>query len=199
MYEYSKMILILFLILIVVYLLPVYPKPRVYHDFITHEERKHIIKKGEEKLEPSLVSKERRVDESIRKSETAWLDRSDPVVDAVIQRCIKNTDRPITNCEQLQVLKYKPGGFYQPHQDLIKGSKNPRMYTFILALNDDYEGGETVFPNLSKTYKLKAGDALFFDTLDNYEMETSKALHGGNPVKSGEKWICNLWIRKYKT
>jgi hypothetical protein len=26
---------------------------------------------------------------------------------------------------------------------------------------------------------------------------TSKALHGGQPVKSGEKWICNLWVRKY--
>jgi hypothetical protein len=197
MYEYSKMILILFLILIVVYLLPMYPKPRVYHNFITPEERQHIIKKSEEILEPSLVSEDRLVDDSVRKSETAWLDRSDPVVDTVVQRCLKNTDRPIVNCERLQVLKYKPGGFYQPHQDLNRQDINPRMYTFILALNDDYEGGETVFPNLGKTYKLKAGDALFFDTLDNYELETSKALHGGQPVKSGEKWICNLWIRKY--
>jgi len=197
MYEYSKMILILFLILIVVYLLPVYPKPRVYHNFITPEERQHIIKKSEEILEPSLVSEDRLVDDSVRKSETAWLDRSDPVVDTIVQRCLKNTDRPIINCERLQVLKYKPGGFYQPHQDLNRQDINPRMYTFILALNDDYEGGETVFPNLGKTYKLKAGDALFFDTLDNYELETSKALHGGQPVKSGEKWICNLWIRKY--
>jgi len=197
MYEYSKMILILFLILIVVYLLPVYPKPRVYHNFITPEERQHIIKKSEEILEPSLVSEDRLVDDSVRKSETAWLDRSDPVVDTIVQRCLKNTDRPIINCERLQVLKYKPGGFYQPHQDLNRQDINPRMYTFILALNDDYEGGETVFPNLGKTYKLKAGDALFFDTLDNYELETSKALHGGQPVKSGEKWICNLWVRKY--
>jgi hypothetical protein len=197
MCEYSKMILILFLILIVVYLLPMYPKPRVYHDFITPEERRHIIQKCEKNLEPSLVSEERRIDEKMRKSETAWLGRGDPVVDAIIKRCLKNTDRPIVNCERLQVLRYKPGGFYEPHQDVIEGDKNPRMYTFILALNDDYEGGETVFPNLNKAYKLKAGDALFFDTLDNYEMETSKALHGGNPVKSGEKWICNLWVRKY--
>ena len=197
MCEYFKMILILFLILIVVYLLPVYPKPRVYHNFITPEERQHIIKKSEEILEPSLVSEDRLVDDSVRKSETAWLDRSDPVVDTIVQRCLKNTDRPIINCERLQVLKYKPGGFYQPHQDSNRQDINPRMYTFILALNDDYEGGETVFPNLGKTYKLKAGDALFFDTLDNYELETSKALHGGQPVKSGEKWICNLWVRKY--
>jgi prolyl 4-hydroxylase len=73
------------------------------------------------------------------------------------------------------------------------------MYTFILALNDTYEGGEIVFPNPGKAYKLNAGDALFFDTLDNYEMDTSKALHRGAPVKSGEKWVCNLWVRKYAT
>jgi predicted 2-oxoglutarate/Fe(II)-dependent dioxygenase YbiX len=114
-----------------------------------------------------------------------------------MMRCLKHTDRPFQNCEKLQILRYKSGGYYKPHQDAFENDSNMRLYTFILALNDDYEGGETVFPNLGKEYKLKAGDALFFDTLDNYECMTSKALHGGKPVKSGEKWICNLWVRKY--
>jgi len=74
---------------------------------------------------------------------------------------------------------------------------NKRMYTVILALNDDYEEGETEFPNIQKKYKLNKGDALFFHTLDNYGMINSKALHGGLPVKSGEKWICNVWVHKY--
>jgi hypothetical protein len=76
------------------------------------------------------------------------------------------------------------------------GEKNSRLYTFILALTDDYDGGETEFPNINKSFKLKAGDALFFNTLDNYGLDTSRALHGGKPVKSGEKWICNLWVRQ---
>jgi hypothetical protein len=191
------MILLLFLILLVVFLLPVYQKPRVFHDFLTPEERNHIMTEAEKELEPSVVSDDRVLDESVRKSETAWLSREDPVVDAVIRRCLKYIDRPIENCERLQVLRYKPGGYYKPHSDSIDDGKNPRLYTFILALNDDYEGGETAFPNLGNEYKLHAGDALFFDILDNYELETSKALHGGKPVKSGEKWICNLWVRKY--
>ena len=74
---------------------------------------------------------------------------------------------------------------------------NPRLYTFILALNDGYDGGETEFQNLDKSFRLKAGDMLFFETLDNYELMTSKALHGGKPVKNGEKWICNLWVHKH--
>ena len=191
------MILLLFLILLVIYMIPVYPQPKVYHDFITPEERKYIIERSEKELKTSLVSEDRYIDDSVRKSETAWLDRDDPIVRNVMERCIEYTDRPLANCEKLQVLKYKPGGFYKPHQDAFENDGNMRMYTFILALNDDYEGGDTIFPNLGKEYKLRAGDALFFDTLDNYNMMTSKALHGGKPVKSGEKWICNLWVRKY--
>ena len=191
------MILLLFLILLVVFLLPVYQKPRVFHNFLTPEERNHIMTKAEKELKPSTISKDKILDDSIRKSDTTWLGREDPIIDKIVRRCIKNVDRPIENCERLQVLRYRPGGFYKPHQDVLDDIVNPRLYTFILALNDDYEGGETAFPNLGNEYKLKAGDALFFDTLDNYELKTSKALHGGKPVKSGEKWICNLWVRKY--
>tara|TARA_B110000114_G_scaffold95813_1_gene100995 strand:- start:1630 stop:2286 length:657 start_codon:yes stop_codon:yes gene_type:complete len=195
--EYNKMILVLFLILLVIYLLPVYQRPTIYHNFITPEEREYIIESAKKELSPSVVSEDRYIDDSVRKSETAWLSREDPIVENIMMRCLKHTDRPFQNCEKLQILRYKSGGYYKPHQDAFENDSNMRLYTFILALNDDYEGGETVFPNLGKEYKLKAGDALFFDTLDNYECMTSKALHGGKPVKSGEKWICNLWVRKY--
>ena len=190
-------LIVVALILLILYLLPSYPEPIVMRNFLSESERRHIISEATNKLETSTISHNKMVDENIRKSETAWLDKDDKVVRNVINRCLKQTDRPIGNCEKLQVLKYKPGGHYSPHQDCFNNDKNPRMYTFILALNDDYEGGETVFPNIGKRYKLKTGDALFFDTIDNYELMTSKALHGGEPVKNGEKWICNLWVRKY--
>lgn len=176
--------------------MPTYREPVVIENFISKDECLYIIKKAESSLHTSTVGKSRQVDENIRKSSTAWLKKDDPVVNNIINRCLRHVDRPIENCENLQVLRYKPGGHYKPHQDAFMDDNN-RLYTFILALNDDYEGGETVFPNINKTYKLSAGSALFFDTLDNYELDTSKALHGGQPVKNGEKWICNLWIRKY--
>ena len=191
-------VLLLVIILLVVYLIPTYTEPRVVRGLITDEERAHIIQKAEKKLDVSTVAENRVVDKKVRDSETAWLDASDPVVKRVMDKCVALTDRPITNCEHLQVLRYKPGGHYKPHQDTFSDTKgNKRMYTIILALNDDYEGGETEFPNLKKKYKMEAGDALFFHTLDNYELMTSKALHGGRPVKSGEKWICNLWVHKH--
>jgi prolyl 4-hydroxylase len=191
-------LLVVAFILLVIYLIPTYVKPRIITDFITEDERQYIMKKAEKKLKTSTVSSDMTVDKETRDSETAWLELSDPVVRRVAERCVSLTDRPLVNCESLQVLRYKEGGRYKPHQDTFNDMEdNKRMYTVILALNDEYEGGETEFPNLGKEYKLKAGEALFFHTLDNYELMTSKALHGGKPVKSGEKWICNLWVHKY--
>jgi prolyl 4-hydroxylase len=164
---------------------------------LSEKECIHIKQEAKSKLQASTVDKDRRVDEQIRKSETAWLSTEDPIVRSVVERCVSRTDRPIENCEQLQVLRYKEGGHYNPHQDVFYQDKNKRLYTFIIALNDEYEGGETAFPVISENYKLKAGDALFFHTLDNYGLDTSDALHGGKPVKSGEKWVCNLWVHKY--
>jgi len=191
------MVILLFLIVLLVYLLPTYPKPVVIENFLSENERIHIKQEAKSKLHVSTVDKDRRVDEQIRKSETAWLSTEDPIVRRVVERCVSRTDRPIENCEQLQVLRYTEGGHYNPHQDVFYQDKNKRLYTFIIALNDEYEGGETAFPYLNEKYKLKAGDALFFHTLDNYGLDTSDALHGGQPVKSGEKWVCNLWVHKY--
>ena len=109
------MILILFLIVLLVYLLPTYPKPVVIENFLSENERIHIKQKAESKLEVSTVAKNKKVDEKIRKSETAWLSTEDPIIKSVVERCVSHTDRPIENCEQLQVLRYKPGGHYKPH------------------------------------------------------------------------------------
>jgi len=191
------MVILLFLIVLLVYLLPTYPKPVVIENFLSENECIHIKQEAKSKLQASTVDMDRRVDEQIRKSETAWLSTEDPIIRSVVERCVSRTDRPIENCEQLQVLRYKEGGHYNPHQDVFYQDKNKRLYTFIIALNDEYEGGETAFPVINENYKLKAGDALFFHTLDNYGLDTSDALHGGQPVKSGEKWVCNLWVHKY--
>lgn len=192
------MFLLLALILLVIFLIPAYRRPLVVPNFLSDEERLYIMDKARENLKTSEVSLKNDVDKSVRDSETAWLNFDDPVIKDIVNRCASLTDRPLVNCEQLQVLRYKSGGFYKPHQDTFSDMEaNKRIYTVILALNDDYEGGETEFPNLKQSFKLNAGDALFFHTLDNYELMTSKALHGGKPVKNGEKWICNLWVHKY--
>lgn len=190
-------LLAIVLLVLAIILRPVYREPKIVKNVLTPEECEYIKEKAKEILKPSVVSREKIVDENVRISETAWLSSDDPLVRSVMERCISMTDRPLRNCEKLQVLRYTPGGFYKPHQDCFKDDDNRRMHTCIIALTDDYEGGATVFPNLKKEYKLQKGDMLFFDTLNDWGHMTPKALHGGAPVTDGEKWICNLWIRTY--
>ena len=125
-------LIVVALILLILYLLPSYPEPIVMRNFLSESERRHIISEATNKLETSTISHSKTVDENIRKSETAWLDKDDKVVRNVINRCLKHTDRPITNCEKLQVLKYKPGGHYKPHQDAFKDDDNMRVHTSII-------------------------------------------------------------------
>lgn len=191
--------LLLSVIILVTLLMPRYRDPVVHESAVTREECEYIMKKARTQLKPSTVALSSVMDSKIRQSETAWLDTDDVVINRVCRRLLQDCDRPFENCEQLQVVHYKPGGFYRPHQDAFEETKNRRMYTFIIGLNDgsEYEGGETSFPNLERTYKLKQGDVLLFDTLDNYGMIPKGALHSGTPVLSGEKWIANLWVHTY--
>jgi hypothetical protein len=196
MYEYSKMFLVALLIVLILCLVPRYPTPTVLRNFITPEERVHIMKQAGDKLSDSLVDLDGTVDKDVRYSQTAWLPKEDPIVRSLMERCVSRVNKTVDHCEQLQVLRYGEGGHYKPHQDVLVGDKNKRAYTFIFALTDSFEGGETEFPNIGRSFKLHAGDALFFNTLDNLGLDTELALHGGKPVKAGEKWICNLWIRQ---
>ena len=177
-----------------------YIEPKVIPDFLTEDEIEYIKKKSINNLSPSVID-ESYNNKNIRDSDSTWLDLDDPIVSRVVRRCVGLTNKPFTNCEMLHVVRYKSGGFYKPHQDvapiIFGNNSNIRLYTILISLNDDYEGGETSFPNLGIKYKLKKGSLLFFHTVDNNELETSLALHSGQPVKSGEKWICNLWVHKY--
>lgn len=193
------MILLVALILIVLFLMPTYERPVVLPNIVSRDESEYIKRMAIPLFRPSTVGGNHQVNTNIRQSETAWLDLDDPVVRRVAERCLQHVDRPLLNCEKLQVLRYRPGGFYKPHYDVFSDDpkSNPRMYTFILALNEEYDGGATAFPRLKREYRLRAGDGLLFENLDNYEFMTGKAYHGGKPVERGEKWVCNLWVHKY--
>lgn len=189
-------ILIVTLLVFLVVLWPRYPSPRVLRRVLSEGEREHIVRKARQAFKTSTVAMSRKVDKSVRDSQTAWLDLRDPIVARVVRRLLKYTDRPFQNCEKLQVVKYTPGGYYKPHQDAFR-ERNKRLVTFIIGLTNDFEGGATHFPNLGKRFRLRAGDALQFACLNNYNMISRYGLHAGEPVTRGTKVIANLWVRKY--
>jgi hypothetical protein len=62
-----------------------------------------------------------------------------------------------------------------PEKDTTK--KNIRMFSVIIALNDDYKGGEFYFPIQGVKLRLNAGDVLIFPPYWTHLHETGK-LHG---------------------
>ena len=70
------------------------------------------------------------------------------------------------------------------------------MVTFLLYLNDDYEGGETCFPRISWQHKGRKGDAMFFWNVDAQGQPDPKTLHEGSAPTKGEKWVLSQWIQQ---
>jgi prolyl 4-hydroxylase len=145
------------------------------------------------------------VDNSSRKSFTAWLsNETNPVVSKIAELSRNLTNYPLDHQEDLQVVRYPTGGFFKPHYDCCDGGPEecqrmnnqggPRKITILIYLNDDYTGGETVFPNINMKVEPTKGKALVFWSTTQDDEVIRNALHGGNPVQNGEKWICNKWI-----
>lgn len=57
--------------------------------------------------------------------------------------------------KEVTVLKYEQGGFYIYHTDYFDAQ--PRQFSLILMLNNDFEGGEIIFttPSYEEEYKIK--------------------------------------------
>ncbi len=62
-------------------------------------------------------------------------------------------------------------------------------------MNDDYEGGETDFPEIGLRYHGATRNGIFFtNALPNGEPDL-RMVHAGLPPKDNEKWLMSQFIR----
>lgn len=186
-----------------------YEEPYIINNIITEDEAKYIIYNASSKFDDSSILGQI-VDHNIRKSKTAWLHKNDDTVILTIMLRIANiVNLPLENAESLQVVRYEPDGYYKEHHDsccdnteicndfIKRGGQ--RIKTVLIYLNDDFEEGSTYFPLLNKKYKPPKYSAIIFNPLaKNSNKCHPLALHAGLPVKSGIKYIANLWFREGK-
>ena len=131
---------------------------------------------------------------------------NDPIIREIESRISLLTLMPLENGETIQVLHYQTGGEYEPHHDyfdpltvggaahLKRGGQ--RIASFLMYLNTPKAGGETIFPDLKIKVKPHKGDALlFFDCTPDGNIDPL-TLHGGAPVRKGEKWLATKWLRQ---
>jgi prolyl 4-hydroxylase len=113
----------------------------------------------------------------------------------IVRPCLRRMwGRDLARCEGTQLIRYGPGGHYNPHKDGDDDGYASRYFTVLCYLNDNFQGGKTRFPSLGYSATPVTGRALIFP---------ARFVHGGEPVLSGEKlvflaWLCGppplLWI-----
>lgn len=139
-----------------------------------------------------------RVDSKIRSSSSVVLDdRQHPILSRLYQFVAEAEGVNISNIETIQCVRYKKHQKFQPHFDA--GLNLPRRVTYLLYLNDNFEGGETIFPMLNLTISPQRGSCLRFDSCDAYGRILWVSEHGGLPVSKGVKYALNIWIRSSVT
>jgi predicted 2-oxoglutarate/Fe(II)-dependent dioxygenase YbiX len=84
---------------------------------------------------------------------------------------------------EMRLMRYDEGGYFKVHTDMAPGVR--RRFAIVIYLNDDFEGGATVFPLLGCKSLPQQGKALVFP---------AERLHRGDVVTGGSKFILVLWL-----
>ncbi len=130
---------------------------------------------------------------------------SDVILILARARIAAATGTPWEHLEPPSVLHYAVGQEFTPHVDWLDPAisghaenlsrKGQRVGTFLVYLNEDFEGGETDFPLLDLRFKGRTGDALLFGNIGPTGVGDPRTLHAGRAPTRGEKWLLSQWIR----
>jgi predicted 2-oxoglutarate/Fe(II)-dependent dioxygenase YbiX len=116
---------------------------------------------------------------------------------------VKNIINPfyefeIKDSEIPQILSYNVGGHYEPHVDaesIWVSPKNEKIWrrnterdlSTVLFLNDDFEGGDLIFPDLKIRVRPEPGMLICFPSTHEY-------IHGVEPVTKGTRYSIVNWM-----
>ncbi|KAF2109136.1 hypothetical protein BDV96DRAFT_503480 [Lophiotrema nucula] len=189
-------------------------------NFLSGDEARHVVEMSEPRFKPSTVWTKgiERLDDKVRKSEKAQLDRDDVV------KCIEERARTFQGwqanvfIEKLWSQRYGPSGHYRHHYDWSTStSTSGRISSFMVYLEANCTGGGTNFPRIKKpnhetwcrfiecgnedgeegwdgvTFKPIAHNAVFWENLRSDGSGYTESWHAGLPVKSGTKIGLNIW------
>lgn len=130
-----------------------------------------------------------------------------PIQDKIIdlfKNAVKEVINPfygieVSESEMPQILSYGIGGHYRPHIDgeslwqtpegeLIWKKSIDRDLSIVMFLNDDFEGGDFVFPDLKVRVRPEPGMMVCFPSNHHYK-------HGVEPVTKGKRFSIVCWAQ----
>jgi prolyl 4-hydroxylase len=186
------------------------PDIRLFPDFLNDEVCAWLIERSRGRLVRARVydagSKSDIVSDSRTNTAAGFNLMETDLVHLMVQtRICAAAGLPLVNMEGATVLHYAVGEEIENHYDFVDPSipdyeeevrtRGERIMTFLVYLNDDYDGGETEFPRLGVRHKGRRGEGLYFiNALPSGEPDR-RSWHAGRPPTHGEKWILSQFIR----
>ena len=178
------------------------PEVTLFPALLTHAESAYLIETARPLLRPSVVVDPRTgqlVPNPVRTSSAAGFPFTDenPAIHALNRRLAAASGTPVRAGEPLQILHYAPGQQYHEHSDALPGvvPSQQRVLTFLIYLNEGYEGGETTFPAAGVTFRGRIGDGLLSRNASADGTPDPRAIHAGQPVTRAVKHLASRWIR----
>ncbi|WMY12471.1 2OG-Fe(II) oxygenase [Paraburkholderia phenoliruptrix] len=186
------------------------PQVIVFANVLSPEECNEVIERSRHRLKRSTIVDPATGQEGVirnRTSEGIWYQRGeDAFIERLDRRIASLMNWPVENGEGLQILHYGPTGEYRPHFDYFPPDQpgsavhtargGQRVATLVVYLNDVADGGETIFPAAGLSVAAKQGGAVYFRYMNGQRQLDPLTLHGGAPVRAGDKWIMTKWMRE---
>jgi hypothetical protein len=186
------------------------PHIRRFANFVSAQVCDWLIERARGKLERARVYDAQRnldiVDESRTNSFAVFNAMEADLVHLLVQtRMAAGCGQPVKHMEASTVLHYAVGETIGYHYDFVDPAlpgyaeevrmRGHRVATFLVYLNDGYEGGDTVFPRVGVRHAGRRGEGLLFvNTLADGQADL-RTLHSGEPPTRGEKWVFSQFVR----
>jgi predicted 2-oxoglutarate/Fe(II)-dependent dioxygenase YbiX len=149
-------------------------------------------------------TKQWRVDKNIRDTQHVEMGLLFPKIVDLLKDTVREVINPfyevqISESEVPQILSYGVGGHYCPHLDgeslwqtpngeLIWKKSTDRDLSMVFYLNDDFEGGDFIFPDLKIRIRPEPGMLICFPSNRHYK-------HGVEPVTKGKRYSIVCWAQ----
>lgn len=144
------------------------------------------------------------VDKTMRDTQHVEMGDIAPKIIDLFRNAVKEIINPfygieISESEYPQILSYGIGGHYKPHIDgeslwqtpegeLMWKKSIDRDLSIVMYLNDDYEGGDFIFPDLKVRVRPEPGMMICFPSNHHYK-------HGVEPVTKGQRYSIVCWAQ----
>lgn len=156
---------------------------KIVDNFVSDEECKTIIDYMNNQKDPSfwIINNTRQMivnanSDIILKILLEYLDK--------IKKILNRNNLYIT---EYMLSRYNEGFMMNVHTDLEDGKEHFAV-SAVAYLNDDFTGGDIVFPRQKFRHSPKSGQIILFDS------KLEKNMHGVEPVNSGIRYAMPIWI-----